>query len=126
MKASQCLWESLDRWHADGGYLIFRKSKHWFMPHVMHLTADTAKLTNFVPPNDLKRPWHSVTGFQGIVLLDDNVEAKPMSLAGMFFGTLLLLLLGGVWVVRKNPELAMIGAGVITTLAAAYVAWGQA
>jgi hypothetical protein len=101
MTQSQCLWYALDKWHAEGGYLVFRKSKHWFMPHVMHLSADQGQLSHFVPPDDLKKPWHSVGGFQGIVMLDDKEQAKPMSLAGMFVGTLLLMILGGVWVVRR-------------------------
>ena len=101
MTKSQCLWYALDKWHAEGGYLIFRKSTHWFMPHVLHLSADHGQLSHFVPPTDLKEPWHSVAGFQGIVMLDDSGQAKPMSLVGMFFGTLLLLFLGAVWVVRR-------------------------
>lgn len=101
MKQSQCLWHALDLWHAEGGYLVFRKSTHWFIPHVMHLSADKGELSHYVPPDTLKKPWHSVGGFQGIIRVDDNHEAKPMSLPGMFVGTLLLLILGGVWSIRR-------------------------
>jgi len=100
MTESQCLWYALDKWHTEGGYLVFRKSKHWFIPHVMHLSADKGELSHFIPPQDLKAPWHSIKGFQGIIVLDDNEQAKPMSLSGMFIGTLILLILGGVWSVR--------------------------
>jgi hypothetical protein len=101
MSESQCLWYALDKWHSEGGYLVFRKSTHWFIPHVLHLSADKGQLSHFVPPDPLKKPWHSVAGFQGIIVLDDNQAARPMTLPGMFVGTLLLMLLGAAWVVRK-------------------------
>lgn len=101
MEKSQCLWFALDKWRTEGGYLVFRRSKHWFMPHVMHLSADKGQLSHFVPPDKLRKPWHSIAGFHGIVAMDDNEQAMPMTLFGMFAGTMMLLILGAVWAVRN-------------------------
>ena len=96
----QCLWYALDKWRADGGYLMFRRSSHWCIPHVLHLDKDCKTITHYVPPGDLKYPWMSVLGFAGNVIEDDPTPANPASPIVMFLGTCLLFILGGAWAVR--------------------------
>ena len=95
-----CLEFSLDQWHRHGGYLVLRKSSHWLIPHVLHM-SDKHKLTHYVPPADLPTPLHSLFGFRGHVLIDDGYPADPISKVGIFFGTLALLVLGGVWALKR-------------------------
>ena len=95
-----CLEHSLDQWHRQGGYLVLRKSTHWLVPHVLHMT-DKQELTHYAPPTNLPTPLHSLFGFRGRVLVDDNNPAERMSKTGIFFGTLALLVLGGVWAIKR-------------------------
>ena len=95
-----CLEYSLDQWHAKGGYLVLRKSSHWMIPHVLHM-SDEHVLTHFTPPSDLPSPLYSLFGFRGHVLVDDGNEAEPMTKPGIFLGTVALLVLGGVWAVKR-------------------------
>ena len=102
LQRSQCLWYALERIHTEGGYLIFRKSAHWCMPHVMYLSP-SGELSHYVPPDKLKRPWHSLVGFEGVVVHDDNPsDAKPLGFVCMFFGTSALMILGGVWLCLRG------------------------
>lgn len=96
----QCLWYALDKWRSEGGYLVFRRSTHWNIPHVLHMSDDRKTLTHYVPPKDLKYPWLSVFGFNGKVIFDDPSNAVPMSPIGMLWGTSLLFILGGIWAAR--------------------------
>jgi len=57
----QCLYYALDKWNETGGYIVFRKSTHWCMPHVLHLNDKTNRLTHYVPPEDLKYQLHATT-----------------------------------------------------------------
>ena len=100
IKHTQCLWYALDRWHERGGYLMYRKSTHWCMPHVMHVDV-VGGLYHFVPPADLNAAWLSVIGFDGQVLSSDKEHAVPIGKLCIFFGTLMMLVLGGVWAIKR-------------------------
>lgn len=95
----QCLWYALDKWKAEGGYLMFRRSTHWHIPHVLHLSKEDV-LTHYVPPKDLKYPWMAAFGFNGNVIENDPSPAEPMHPLAMFTGSMLLFILGGLWAVR--------------------------
>lgn len=96
----QCLWYALDKWYLEGGYILFRKSSHWCMPHVLHMTKD-GLISHYVPPENLKYPWYSVLGFPGYIKYEDDIPADPVPPVCMFFGTLALMILGGVWLLRR-------------------------
>jgi hypothetical protein len=99
---SNCLWYALDKWHDEGGGLILAKSVHWLIPHVLHETI-YGELSHFVPPGDLKEPWYSLFGFEGVVMYvdKDKLNRNPMSKLGMFLGTCILFTLGGAWAVHS-------------------------
>jgi hypothetical protein len=101
MTRTQCLWYALDKWHAEGGYLMLGKSTHWAIPHVLHLSR-SHMLTHFVPPADLKAPWHSMFGFNGNVIVGDPSDRCPMSKRGIFIGSLVLVLFGAAWSVHHS------------------------
>lgn len=106
----QCLYYALDTWQETGGYILFRKSVHWCMPHVLHLDNSTNKITHYVPPDNLKYPWYSMFGFEGYIKEGDVEECKPINPLCMFLGTLILLILGCKWyftrlLTRKNNRL---------------------
>lgn len=102
---SNCLWYALDMWHAAGGALRFVKSTHWFMPHVQHVSK-TGVLTQFVPPSDLKQPWHSVFGFEGVVEVGDkDADTRgTMHPLGTLVGAITLILLGGAWYAKRQYD----------------------
>lgn len=98
---AQCLEYALNKWYDEGGYLMFRKSDHWFVPHALHQAKD-GTITHFVPKErTLKKPWYSLFGFDGEVVVADPSPAEKMPWLGMFVGTLLLLILGGLWALRR-------------------------
>lgn len=97
----QCLYYALDKWEETGGYLLFRKSVHWCMPHVLHLDNKTNKVTHYVPPDDLKYPWYSMLGFEGYIKEGDTEECERMNPLCMFLGTIALLLLGCRWYINR-------------------------
>lgn len=101
MRFGNCLTYALDRWRREGGYLVFRRSTHWPVPHVLHLSNDMSELRHFVPPADLKRPWHALRGFDGVVLDEDNGSAEPVSTAGVVVGAGLLFVLSVAWAARR-------------------------
>ena len=98
---SQCLYFALDRWAEEGGYLMLGKSTHWLIPHVLHLSNEK-RLTHFIPPADLDAPWHSLFGFYGSVIVDDQTRREPMTKTGILLGTVILLTLGGWWAVKRT------------------------
>jgi len=93
----QCLYYALDKWQETGGYLLFRKSVHWCMPHVLHLDNVTNQITHYVPPDNLKYPWYSMFGFEGYIKQGDTEVCNRMNPICMFLGTLVLLVLGCKW-----------------------------
>lgn len=99
---TQCLYEALDRWHEEGGYLVFRKSTYWGIPHVLHVHGPLPEVTHYVPPDDLRRPWYSLFGFPGAVKIGDDAPAAPIDKAGVVIGAALLLVLGCVWAVNRT------------------------
>ncbi|THF55911.1 hypothetical protein [Pseudothauera rhizosphaerae] len=40
MTAFNCLTFALNAWHADGGYLVARRSAHWGVPHLIVVTPE--------------------------------------------------------------------------------------
>lgn len=97
----QCLYYALDMWNERGGYLMFGKSTHWCMPHVLHFDKKTSRLTHYVPPENLKYPWYSMFGFEGYIKTVDLDDREPMPALCMFFGTLALILFGFLWSVQR-------------------------
>ena len=73
------------------------------IPHVLHETVD-GKLTHFVPPGNLKEPWYSLFGFEGVVMTVDKsqLDRGPMSKRCMFFGTIILFVFGGTWAIKDE------------------------
>lgn len=98
---SQCLFYALDKWHVEGGYLKFGKSVHWCIPHVLHRSVN-GDLSHFAPDAKLRQPWYSLAGFKGRVYTEDKdiLKRGAMSMPCMFIGTMLLVILGGVWALR--------------------------
>lgn len=106
----QCLYYALDKWNETGGYIMFRRSTHWCMPHVLHLDHRTNALTHYVPPDDLKYPWYSMFGFEGFIENGDLEDCAPVKPLCMLFGMFALLLFGAVWLffrtaIRRNRRL---------------------
>ena len=99
MRHTQCLFYALDQWHAHGGYLMLRRSKHWCVPHVLHMSRDGV-LTHFTPSGDLAWPVSALCGFEGDVRMHDATAAQPMGVICMGVGAVLLVVLGVVWGVR--------------------------
>jgi len=100
---SNCLWYALDTCEEIGGGLVIVASTHWPIPHVQHISHDRV-ITQYVPPHDLKEPWHSLFGFEGVVEVVDKGAAKRkrMSALGMFLGTIILLVSGGLWMAHRG------------------------
>lgn len=109
----QCLYYALDTWEETGGYLLFRKSVHWCIPHVLHLDNNTNKITHYVPPSNLKYPWYSMLGFEGYIKEGDTEKCIRMNPLCMFLGTLALLVFGCFWYInrlftRKNNRVSCV------------------
>ena len=100
----QCLYYALDKWNEEGGYLLFRRSTHWCMPHVLHMNPKTNVITHYVPPADLKYPWYSMFGFEGYVRTGDVEDCAPMPELCMFFGTAALVLFGAIWSFKRRLQ----------------------
>lgn len=103
----QCLFYALDKLNETGGYLVFRKSTHWCIPHVLHMDGKTRVITHYVPPEKLKYPWYSMMGFEGYIKVDDTEECTPMPALCMFTGTVALAVFGAIWLmcratIRRN------------------------
>ena|ERR1017187_1310916 len=98
----QCLYYALDKLNELGGYIVFRKSTHWCMPHVLHFDPKTNQLTHYVPHSDLKYPWYSMFGFKGKILTVDPNEAVPVEPLCVFLGTIALIVFGGFWLLNRT------------------------
>ena len=97
---SQCLFYALDKVHHEGGYINFGMSTHWELQHCGHYDNIKPEFTAFVPPADLKQPWHSAVGFWGSVQVGDPEYRKPMSKKVMWRGIMALAV--GFWVWRAK------------------------
>ena len=98
----QCLYYALDKLNEEGGYLVFRKSTHWCIPHVLHMDEKTRIITHYVPPEDLKYPWQSMFGFDGYIKVDDNEPCAPMHHLCMLAGSCALMVFGAVWLFKRT------------------------
>lgn len=96
---SQCLYYALTKWRHEGGYIMFGRSTHWCVPHVLHMT-NTGDITHFAPEQDLKTPWLALIGYEGIIFNKDIHMRKPMNVLCMFVGTLILLIFGCLWAIK--------------------------
>ena len=103
MRHTQCLFYALDQWHAHGGYLMLRRSAHWCMPHVLHMSR-AGELTHFTPAADLAWPVSALCGFEGDVRTQDAIAAQPMGVVCMGVGSVLLVVLGVVWTARVGAK----------------------
>jgi hypothetical protein len=106
---SQCLYYALDKWQEIGGYILFRKSIHWCIPHVLHLDNKTNKITHFVPLSNMKYPWYSLFGFEGYVKEGDSGTCLQMNPVCIILGVIILLFLSMTWyfkrlINRKNDK----------------------
>ena len=98
----QCLDYALTKWTEEGGYLLLSKSTHWCMPHVLHWDASRENLTHYIPHESLKQPWYAIFGFDGKIETNDKDIREPIKAICVLFGTLTLLILGGVLVVKRK------------------------
>lgn len=60
MRRSNCLIFALQRWRSDGGYLILRRSRHGWWPHVMHARSLSEPPLSYVPVQPIswqRLPW---------------------------------------------------------------------
>lgn len=96
-----CLTRSLDLWIEVGGEIRFRKSEHWPIPHAVHVDKD-GRMTNWVPPGKLERPWYAVLGFEGVEKDHDPVTAEPMSRTGIVCGAAIGFWLALGWAVASK------------------------
>lgn len=99
MVPRNCLSHALDRWHAEGGYLVLRKSSARAWPHVMTVTGQG--LQHYSPGAPLGQPVHALIGFDGVVWDRDMADAPPVPLRGIAIGALLLFVGATAWVVAR-------------------------
>lgn len=45
---SNCIIYAWRKWRSEGGYILFRRSRHGWYPHALHMT-DEGKITSYVP-----------------------------------------------------------------------------
>jgi hypothetical protein len=73
---SNCLVWAVTQWLRHGGYLVCRRSRVWFGPHVLWLPAPCAPLQHFVPISNAtaRVGWriHWLIWFRGHVITGDS------------------------------------------------------
>lgn len=74
-----CLDYALDKLYSEGGYLVAGRSIYWPIAHVLHSHDVPKSVMQYTPPDKLKEPWHSVFGFDGVVITGDDDPRLPMS-----------------------------------------------
>lgn len=104
----QCLYYALDKINSEGGYILFRKSSHWCIPHALHMDK-CGKITHFIPKVELNCPWYSLYeirgylfGFDGYIKEYDDEECEPLSILGILLGTIALGIFGAIWLSNKS------------------------
>lgn len=97
-----CLTHALDQWVKHGGYVAFRRSHHWDVPHAVWLSEDRKTLTSYVPPHPLEEPWHSLYGFEGEVRNWDVCDREPISQNGVVVGAFLLFVMALWWRIKRS------------------------
>jgi hypothetical protein len=96
MVPRNCLTYALDAWHEHGGYFVARRSSHWGMPHVLHMTKD-GEIASYSPPEKLRKPVCALVGFDGSVVEGDKATlASPISMFGIVAGSWALAF-GSTW-----------------------------
>ena len=96
-----CLSHALDRWHAEGGYLVLRKSSARAWPHVLTVTGQG--LQHYSPGAPLGHPFHALIGYDGVTWDREMADAPPVPIRGIVIGSLILAVgvlgwaLGRMW-----------------------------
>ena len=83
-----CLSYALDRWLADGGYLVLRKSAARAWPHVLHIGDEG--LQHYSPGAPLGHPVQALIGFDGVTWDREMADAPPVPIRGIVVGALIL------------------------------------
>lgn len=92
-----CLTHALTKWREEGGYIVFRKSEHWGVPHVLHVSTE-GEFSSYVPKGRLPHPLLAIFGFEGEEIDQDNeYNAKPMKTTSIVAGSVLLLGGAVIW-----------------------------
>ena len=94
-----CLSHAFDRLHEVGGYLVFRCSAHWGLPHAMHFGEQG--LSSFVPHRKLQHPVVSLLGFEGCPKDYDLANPLPVPLHGIVIGAWVMAIGATAWVLRR-------------------------
>jgi len=84
MKTGNCLLYALRQWWRHGGYLIVRRSRHLWLPHVLWAPPgglDAATVRHFVPDRPALDPWRiwRALWFRGRVRESDKSERRTVS-----------------------------------------------
>lgn len=94
-----CIDYALDRLHAEGGYFIAGRSVHWPIAHAMHSLDAPMGVVQYVPPEKLKQPWHSLFGFDGDEIQGDDDPRLPMTRRAIVLSFAIALALSIRWAV---------------------------
>lgn len=92
-----CIDHALDKLHAEGGYFVAGRSIHWPIAHAMHTLEVPPGISQYVPPDKLKQPWHSLLGFDGEVVHGDDDPRLPMTRRAIVMSCAILLVLAIRW-----------------------------
>lgn len=97
-----CLYYALDRWHAEGGYLVLRRTAHptrlWHAPHILHVGSEG--LTHYAPGATLGHPVQALVGFDGVVWDRDLADAPAVSVRGVLLSGVLAFVGALMWAAR--------------------------
>lgn len=81
MRRGNCIVYALRQWWRHGGYIIVRRSRYLWVPHVLWAPPgglDDARVQHFVPEQPTRAPWKiwRALWFKGMVLADDKERVK--------------------------------------------------
>lgn len=100
MVRTNCLFHALDTVKQHGGYICFSMSNKWEIQHAGNYDNLANEFSAFVPPAPLARPWHSIRGFEGSVVIGDHEPRRPMPPKIMWRG--IMALVAGFWIWRTK------------------------
>jgi len=95
-----CLSTTLDLLHQQGGAGLARRSEHWELAHVMHL-SELGILSSYGPPARLDKPAEALWGFDGVIRDYDASPLRPMTIRGIWASSLLLFLGATGWAISR-------------------------
>lgn len=102
-----CLTDALNRFRS-GGWLVIRRSAHWWAFHVMHVDR-AGRLTSYVPrQGKLAHPVMALLGFDGEArdtdaLPRDDTTSAPAIVAGSWLMALGATVWGFARLLRWRP-----------------------